>query len=187
MSLLVMATACSNPRSFVAVPTQPGAAPIVASAFLSSDVVTQGNSVGAYGSEGNIIALQPSTQPSYAYVSEVNDLLYNWASNTTTISALQYGTSRQATCFYSGTSFSLDVFMLDGAAHHVSLYLVDFDHQSRAETVTVSKLDGTIVDVQTISNFSGGVWLTYRLVGDNIITISRTAGVNAVLSGIFFN
>ena len=46
---------------------------------------------------------------------------------------------------------------------------------------------GTVLDTETISSFSGGVYLDWTVSGNLVITITRQAGINAVLNGLFLD
>ena len=113
-----------------------------------------------------------------------------WASSTTNVSALQdaVGSSRIASCYYSSTSFSVDIDLIDGQAHDLALFFVDWDTTSRAETVTLSDaVTGTVLSTESISSFHSGVYLQWAVSGNVLITFTRVAGLNAVLSGIFLD
>ena len=56
----------------------------------------------------------------------------------------------------------------------------------RAETVQISDATtGAVLSTQSISSFQAGVYLDYAVSGHIVITITRTAGANAVLNGLF--
>ena len=70
------------------------------------------------------------------------------------------------------------------------LYALDWDTNARRESVTVN--DGTgphTINITT--DFSQGAWLNFPVNvaagGTVTITVTHTAGINAVLSGIFLN
>ena len=46
---------------------------------------------------------------------------------------------------------------------------------------------GAVLDTETISSFSSGVYLEWAVSGNVLITITRQAGANAVLSGLFLD
>ena len=164
-SLLVLAGCNGNVvfnspgGSFSVLPTpQPQ---IIQSSFLGADTKTEGNWIGAYGKDGNAVALETASLPSYASVSESsNTLTYMWSVNTLNVPALQLvlpdSAPRKASCFYNSGAFSLAINLTDGQQHQVALYLVDFDHQSRAETVTLSDINGNVLDTRIVSNYSRG-------------------------------
>jgi len=67
---------------------------------------------------------------------------------------------------------------------NLNLYAVDWDSAARRETITV---DGETAELS--SDFEQGRWVSFPLnvaAGETVpITVDRTAGANAVLSGIF--
>ena len=94
---------------------------------------------------------------------------------------------RIAACWYSAGSFSVGVNLTDGQTHQVSLYFLDWDKAGRSETVGVyDTATGALLDSRTVSSFSGGEYLVWDVSGNVTFKITKVAGVNAVLSGIFF-
>ena len=70
----------------------------------------------------------------------------------------------------------------------LTLYAVDWTNAGRIEQIQVSSATtGAILDTETLSSFSGGVYLQWTLSGDVAITVTRLAGPNAVISGLFFD
>ena len=160
--------------------------------FKGMDTSTQGNWKGAYGADGNSIALGTPSIPSYASLSVASDLLYNWASSTTDARGLSLpsSSSRNATCFYSQSSFSFDIKLTDGKLHQVAFYAVDWDNYTggRKQTVQVSDGDTNVVlSSNVLSSFQGGVYLVYNMSGHVKVTITNNNSGNAVISGVFFN
>jgi len=159
--------------------------------FVHADITTQGTWTGTYGSDGYVAFDDVSHLPSYAQVSASGQSQYVWQQPTSDARALQDtsgGTTRTAACYYAAGSFSLDVNLTDGNSHQVSLYLLDWDSRGRAESVQVTDaLSGVALDTQSVSNLTGGQWLTWNLSGHVCITITGTAGPNPVASGIFFD
>ena len=164
--------------------------PGASATFIKEDTSTEGNWIQAYGSQGFNIIGSTTSYPSYAAVTAVGETKYTWAASTTDPRALQNasGTGRIAACWYSPTSFSVDVNLTDGQAHDVALYAVDWDKQGRSEQIQItSAATGAVLDTETLSNFSGGVYLQWELSGNVVITFKTLAGPNAVLSGLFFD
>jgi hypothetical protein len=158
--------------------------------FLKSDTTTEGTWIHTYGAQGYDVINNAVNPPSYATVTPSGQLSYTWASSTTDPRALQTadGSSRIAACWYSGSSFKVNVDLTDGLTHDLELYFVDWDSSRRAETVVVSDAaSGAVLSTQSISSFHAGVYLNYAVRGNIVITITKTAGDNAVLSGLFFD
>jgi hypothetical protein len=158
--------------------------------FQTLDSGTQGNWPNIYGKDGYIIANSPSITPSYATVSFSGSNTWTWAASTSQPSALLKSpstTDRIASTYYSGGSFTIDL-NLTGAMRQVALYLLDLDTTSRAETISI--LDpgngNAVLDSRQFSSFNNGQYAVWNLQGHVLIQVTRTAGLNAVVSGLFF-
>ena len=69
----------------------------------------------------------------------------------------------------------------------MSLYALDWDTTSRVERIDViDPSTGTVLDTRTISSFQNGDYLTWNLKGHVQFRVTSTAGLNAVVSGLFF-
>ena len=100
------------------------------------------------------------------------------------------GSHRIAEAWYSATSFQVDVNLADGQLHDLEPHFLDWDSNSRAEQVQVTDyVTGAVLSTQTVSSFHSGTYLDYLVGGTGhiVITITRTAGANAVLSGLFLD
>jgi hypothetical protein len=159
-----------------------------AAAFVRTDTSTQGTWKTAYGVDGFNIAGQATSYPAYAQVS-FNQSSAIWAGSTGDQRALQKSgaSDRIAGTWYSWAPFSIDLNLTDGQAHQVALYFLDWDSTTRAETVEVLDAGtGALLDSRSISGFNSGLYLVWNITGHALIRVTRTAGPNAVLSGIFF-
>jgi hypothetical protein len=168
--------------------------------FAGSDTTTQGNWRSAYGADGYSISQDASIPnpviPSYASVSMPNALQVAWTTSTADPRALQNaaGTGRLAATWYpttpdAGSSFDIDVNLSDGNSHRVSIYALDWDFNgARSERFDViNAATGAVMDSRTISSFQNGEYLSWNLQGSVIIRVTNlAAGLNAVVSGIFF-
>jgi hypothetical protein len=74
----------------------------------------------------------------------------------------------------------------DGAPYRLTLYLLDFNRNGRAMDVVLSddfsRLDAKPVRVQETD---GGIYVAWQVCGPVSVELKRTAGYNAVLSGVF--
>jgi hypothetical protein len=159
--------------------------------FLGSDGTTQGSWQGAYGADGYQVAGDQAALPGYAAVSVSGASPYVWAASTTDPTALQKAaagsTDRVAACWYSPTSFTIDVNLTDGRAHRVALYAADFYAAGRSERVDVIDAGtGAVLDSRTLSSFVGGDYLSWTLGGHVQLRVTDLAGPNAVVGGLFF-
>jgi streptogramin lyase len=160
--------------------------------FLTMDTTTEGSWIGVYGTQGyNVInATNGVKYPSYATVTPAGNIPYTIAANTTALPALQNpsGTGRIAACWYSTTSFTVDVDLTDGQSHNIELYLLDYNTTARKEQIQLTDANtGAILNTQNVSGFHNGIYLDYTISGNVLITFTKTGGANAVLSGLFFD
>ena len=158
--------------------------------FVQKDTTTQGSWMGTYGTQGYDIVSGPVSLPSGDTVTPSGQSTYTWTTTSTDPRALQVpgSSNRVAAVWYAATSFTVALNLGDGSAHNLELYFDDWDSKGRAETVQLSDAGtGKVLDTETISAFTSGVYLDWRVSGNLLITITRTAGANAVLNGLFLD
>jgi len=164
--------------------------PAASAAFIGSDAATQGNWIGAYGNQGYSVVGGSTSIPAYATVTPTGQSTLTWAAGTTDPRALQNvgGAGRVASAWDSSTSFTVAVNLADGQAHNLSLYAVDWDSAGRSEQIQITDAaTGVVLDTETVSSFSGGVYLHWKVTGSVVIQVTNLAGPNAVLSGLFLD
>ncbi len=111
---------------------------------------------------------------------------YVWAASTSDVRALQSpdGLTRDASTYTNHTQIRLALKFGSAYTGDLHLYALDWDKQGRRETISV---DGQTADLS--SDFSNGAWVVFPIsvaAGETVsIVVDRTAGINAVLSGIF--
>jgi hypothetical protein len=156
--------------------------------FVKEDTVTEGNWPSAYGSDGHSLAGSNQSLPSYATFTQTNALIYTWNSQTNDSRALPVpGAGSIAAAWYNTSSYSLNIGFNDSNTHVVALYALDYDNQGRVETIQmVDASSGSVLDSEPISNFSNGVYLVWNVSGNVKINVTKSAGPNAVVSGVFF-
>jgi hypothetical protein len=162
----------------------------VSAVLLKRDTTTQGNWIGVYGSQGYNVIGSAVSYPGYAKVSVSGQTNYTWAATTTDPRGLENpnGQGRIAACWYSSTGFSITMNFTDGQIHNLALYFVDWDNRARKEQIQItSDATGAVLDTETISSFSGGVYLQWAISGSVVIKVTNLSGPNAVISGVFFN
>ena len=77
----------------------------------------------------------------------------------------------------------MDVDLTDGKAHNIELYLLDYDSNSRGEQIVFTDANSdAVLSTQTVSSFHDGLYMSWTISGNVLITITRTGGTNAVLS-----
>jgi hypothetical protein len=158
--------------------------------FIEADSATQGNWIGGYGNQGYDVIDNAASLPSYATVTPAGEQNCIWTASTTDPRALQNssGSGSIAACWYAASSFTVNVNLTDGKTHDLELYFLDWDTTARSEQVQISNAaTGAVLNTQSISSFNSGVYLDYEVSGNLNITLTRTAGYNAVLSGLFLD
>jgi uncharacterized protein (TIGR03437 family) len=158
--------------------------------FLTLDTTTQGNWQTKFGKNGYNVINSAVSYPTYGTVTPSGQSSYTWTASSTDIRALtQTPTSgnRIAAGWYSAASFTIDLTFTDTAQHQVALYVLDWDNQSRAETVQVLDANQNLLDTRNAVNFGAGQYLVWQLSGHVHLQITGTAGPNAVASGLFFD
>jgi hypothetical protein len=158
--------------------------------FVAKDTTTQGSWMGTYGADGYNVVDAPPKYPSYATVTASGYSGFVWSSNTTDVRGLQNPNGsggRIAAAWYSSTSFTVTIDLTDGQAHDIALYAVDWDDHGRSEQIQITNAStGAVLDTETLSSFTGGVYEVWTISGDVKITITELAGGNALLNGLFF-
>jgi hypothetical protein len=157
-------------------------------AFIGTDTTTQGSWRGVYGADGYHVINDTVSYPAYATVTPSGQAAWTWASSTSDGRALQKaaGTDRIAATWYGGT-FSLDVNLVDGAAHELGLYVVDWDGGGRIERLEIrDAVSNALLDSRTVAGFQGGQYWRWNVSGHVKVQVVSVAGVNAVVNGIYF-
>jgi phosphodiesterase/alkaline phosphatase D-like protein len=163
-------------------------------AGLASAQSPQGSWVGVYGADGYALAdwnagTDLVSLPQSSLVLDQGGR-YQWSGGTTAVQALQSPdtTTRRAATFSDGNQIALHLTFTTAYSGSLHLYALDWDVLGRRETVTIN--DGSGARTASIStDFSQGIWLSAPINvaagGTVTVTVTRTAGLNAVLSGIF--
>jgi hypothetical protein len=166
--------------------------------FVQSDTSTMGTWKGNYGASGYNIAGDSSSYPGYIAVRLTSDPTPSiWAQFTSDTRALQTASrptvvtpdgalDRIAAAFTSPTSIAVDLNFADTDTHKVSLYLLDWDLQSRVEKVDVLDSNNTVLDTRTVNSFTTGQYLLWKVSGHVTFRVTGQNG-GAVLSGFFID
>ena len=149
----------------------------------------QGAWVGKVGSAGyGLAGWDGSTDSSYlpnASLSLVQGSRYQWAANTTDARALQSpdGLTRNASTYYDPNQIQVKLGFTAAYKGNLHVYAVDWDSTARREIITVNGQSAAL------GEFNSGAWVSFPIDvaagGTMPIRVDRTAGANAVLSGIF--
>jgi hypothetical protein len=74
----------------------------------------------------------------------------------------------------------------DNRTHQFAVYCLDWENSGRGETLAITDTAGNVLDSRSVTNFGGGIWVVWNVSGHVQLRGTRTAGSNAVLSGMFF-
>jgi hypothetical protein len=162
-----------------------------AATFVKTDVTTLGSWKGVYGGDGFNVINDSVSYPTYVTATPSGYSLYTWAASTSDPRGLQKGASasdREAACWYSPSSFTIDLAFKDTLTHQVAIYLVDWDNWfGRIEQVDILDGNNKVLDTRSVSSFVGGQYLAWNLSGHVVIRLTNLNPLsNAVLSGVFF-
>jgi hypothetical protein len=154
----------------------------------------QGNWVGTYGADGYaLLAWNGSadlTALPQATLALDQGARYQWTTSAVVIQALQSpdASGRRAACFYNSSQLRLHLAFSSAYRGTLHLYAVDWDSTGRRESITVD--DGSGARTANISAaFNLGAWVSIPInvsAGGSLnVTVTPSAGSNAVLSGLF--
>lgn len=165
-----------------------------AASYVKTDTSTGGNWNGVYGSAGYSVVGGVTSLPSDVSYNLNNALFHEWnADGTTYPGALQDEAGSNvhvSACYYSYSSFAINITSSDAQTHQVAFYLLDEDDfETRNETIQIldPKTD-TVLASQNIANFQGGVYAVFNITGSvQVNVINGANSLNAVVSGIFWD
>jgi len=174
--------------------------------YVGQDTKTRGSWVGKYGSSGAYVVGNSTSTPTF--VGPVQDIgaetgpdlalslgdggvertLLPTTSNKKGLQKVANNADRTVAYFQGTNDFTLDVNFNDSVSHRLTLYMVDYDKKGRQQLLQViDPATGRVIATKTISNFKNGIYVTYDITGPVQLKLTREAGPNAVLSGVFFD
>jgi hypothetical protein len=168
----------------------PGTQTTPTAQFVALDTTTQGSWKGLYGTDGYNIIDGSNNYPGYVTPTASGALDYVWEPNTTDARGLQQGGTsiqRIASAWYTFDTMTIDLPFTDSQSHQFAMYSVDWDRLGRGERVEMLDVNNNVLDTQTVTNFTNGVWLVWKVTGHVRLRVTRTAGLTAVISGLFFS
>src|SRR5262249_10251478 len=146
---------------------------------------------GIYGADGYNVIGEAIAIPAYVTATPAGNTFWSWTSSTSDMRALQKVSNpsdRIADCWYSSSSFTIDLAFQDSNTHQVAVYLLDWDAWGggRTERVDILDTNSNVLDTRSVSSFVNGQYLIWTLSGHVIVRITNTnPSGNAVLSGLF--
>ena len=168
----------------------PAAAPTT---YQSTDTTTTGqNWRNQYGSQGSVVTGDQSVLPSYistfSLVGTTGTILRAKTRASVALQKVTDVNSGIEATWSSATHLDLNLAVNDGLAHIVTLYMADYDHKHRQQRIQViDSATGSVLTTQDISNFSNGLYMSFRIAASTTFRITNTGGPSAVLSGFFFD
>lgn len=157
--------------------------------FVKTDTTTVGNWKSVYGAEGNWVVGTTANLPTYATVAALSPQ-WIWQTQTTSSSAPQIpgsATERIAACWYSSSQLGIDFRFKDGNTHQLAAYFLDWSNSGRQQRVDLFDVNtGVVLDTRTLSSFSRGVYLVWRVSGA-VSLRAAPSNVNAVVSAIYLD
>lgn len=167
------------------------AAPASTATFVKVDTTTKGNWRATYGADGYSVAGDLAANPSYV-APAIQGFFWTWAASTSDVRALQKAsnpTDRVAATWYTptGNAVVIDLRNTDATTHQVALYCLDYDTSGRRQTVEVLDANNNVLNTQSLTtSFNQGVYLVWNVSGHIRLRVTANAGLNAVISGLFF-
>ncbi len=158
--------------------------------FVATDTTSQGTWQGLYGKDGYNVIGSAVAYPAYVTVTPTGQSSWTWAASTSDVRGLQKpgGSDRIASTWYGRNSFTIDVNITDGAAHTLSLYVIDWDTTTRSQTIEIRDAStNALLDTRAVTNFHGGQYWRWTVGGHLVVRIVQTGTANAVVSGLFFD
>jgi hypothetical protein len=170
---------------------------------VKEDVLTQGNWKGKYGKKSYVLLNYDSLQNRSSSPDFTGQLVFNkngnihWATGTEDVRALEpledgnrkigaIITRDPKACYQTMT---IDIPCLQKHPYTLSLYFVDWDMQNRRSAIEVFDLNNMklLMPVYMVRDYSGGKYISFDLDRPVRIRINQVRGINAALSGIFFD
>ena len=165
-----------------------------AASYVGTDPSTGGNWTGKYGSAGYSVVGGATSLPSDVSYSLNNATFFEWdPAGTSNPNALQVqpgSSTHVSACYYSYSSFAININTSDAQSHQVAFYLLDeADWETRNETIQIlDPKTNTVLASQNFANFQKGVYAVFNVAGDvQVNVINGANSLNAVVSGIFFD
>ena len=161
-------------------------------AFVKADKTTAGSWSGVYGANGYDVIGNVASVPSYVAMTPSGNNSYVWAASTTDPRGLQMAnnlSSRIAACWYTSSSFTVDLAFTDANTHQLGIYVVDWDnYNGRSERADILDANGNLLNSESVASFVGGQYLLWNVTGHVVLRITNlNSNSNAVISGLFFD
>lgn len=111
--------------------------------------------------------------------------VYVWEPVSTDTRALLRTTAGRVKAAWFGQTFSIDATAPVGFTQQLAVYVADFDPSAREEQIDIFDDAGVKLDSQPVKAFSKGRYLVWTIRGHVTLRVTRLAGPNAIVSGVF--
>jgi subtilisin family serine protease len=159
--------------------------------FVGSDVTTLGNWRGPYGSAWPFVIGESTNLPPFLTANIDNVfpyVLHAVGADRRALHRVAMGEHRLVGYWSSPTSMTIDLDFHDEQVHRLSLYAVDYDRRGRVQRIELVDPDtGNVLATHQMDRFQRGQYLTWDVQNRVQIRVTRLAGPNAVISGLFFD
>jgi hypothetical protein len=167
-----------------------GTTTVASAAFVKVDVTTQGNWIGAYGAQGYTVIGDRQLVPTFGAATAWGKSDYIWTSSTSEPRALQKvgGNGRVAAVWSSPDVFNVDFDFNDSNSHRVAVYVMDWDNTGRRQRFEIlDASNNAVLQTTDVADFAQGKYLVWDLKGKIRMRVTRLAGNNAIMEGLFFD
>ncbi|WP_230986468.1 fibronectin type III domain-containing protein [Cohnella fermenti] len=174
--------------------------------YLGQDAATKGNWIGTYGGDGYILPFLAATSssgrdattpasivslPSYVSAYSLGSAGYYIMQNPSSdVRALRVpdGSIRKMLSVYTYGTMTYSFTLTDNSSHQVSFYTTDFaSAEVNVESFELQDGNGNMLNAQTVDTINGGKYVSYLVQGSFKLRITKLAGSQAFVQGIFFD
>jgi hypothetical protein len=126
------------------------------------------------------------------YRLEMDGTAFAWDNDTSDPRALESPgsgvTARKATCWFGDKAVSCVVTPPDAHPYRVTLYVLDYDRNGRANRIELSDTEGVLASCESPEQENAkGAYLSWSVTGPVQVKLTKKAGFNATLSGLFLD
>lgn len=159
--------------------------------FVLVDETTTGNWKGVYGTEGAVVFGLSTNLPAGVALEVGVSSFIAFNTNTPAAVALERTdspgvTNRFSAAIHSTTNLTLRVGMPAGVSNLLTLYCMEASGGRAQRVDVIEPGTGMVLDSRYLATISNGVYLTWMIAGPVDIRVTRIAGANALVSGLFF-
>ena len=171
---------------------------------FTQDSLTSGSWQRRYGKDGYMILGYGSADtaaarlPSYVKKISFNKdsvLIWHWQTSDQRVLRPPHSRTAEAAAFVTrdpwptDQTMTMDIELKDQLPHRISLYFLDFDGQQRRTAIEVFDLGtlNVLAPVQLVQHYETGKYLSFIVDRSVRIRIDQVRGVNAAISGVFFD